>query len=220
MARSADEPADPMTLRLPLPMANLADSGPWTLSDETAHYVLRVHRRVSGDECIAFDEKGQERAVVLQVEDESVHVEAIGPVQLGRSGYPIRMVYGLPKGDKLDRVTRQLTELGCTSLVLVNTERAVVRWPDARREKKLQRLERIVTEAARQSGRCDTMSVHGPLSLSDALERCAGDRFLVLDPTGQAPCPTLNSDTSVSLFVGPEGGFTPTSYRSSKTLVV
>ena len=173
------------------------------------HYVLRVHRKADGDECIAFDGQGQERRVQLRVEGESVRAIAVEACRQGRSGYPIHVYYGLPKGDKLDRVTRQLTELGATRLVLIETERSVVRWPASKQQKKLDRLQRIVTEAARQSGRCDTMKIEGPISIQTASERMQGTTTIVFDPTGEMPCPPLPSDTLVNLVIGPEGGFAP-----------
>jgi 16S rRNA (uracil1498-N3)-methyltransferase len=118
------------------------------------------------------------------------------------------------KGDKLDAVVRDATELGATRVVPVITERSVSRPPASRSE----RWRRIAVEAARQCGRGDAPIVDEPAPLADvlehwpALEAHAGDARLCLSPSASAPIGPrlrgLDARGAIALLIGPEGGLT------------
>ena len=195
--------------RLPLRGATL--SAPVLELDAHAlHYLRDVRRLGPGDPVIAFDGLGFEVDARLAGDPESPHLETVGPVRAGRVGADVRLVYGLPRGEKLDDVLRQVTELGVAGVVLLATERSVSRLDDdARADKKRARWARILDEAARQSGRADTPALDGPLRLDDYLSRSSTRRRLILHPVDGAPFPTLAADAGVDVLVGPEGGFSP-----------
>lgn len=187
----------------------------WELPPEREHYLVRVRRLGPGDPVRLFDGAGHEvdtRLCAPESDDRPWRLEPIGPVQTGRRAAPLTLVYGLPKGDKLDRVARQITELGAARLILLDCARSVVRLAGPRADKRRERLARIVDEAARQCARADTVEVVGPLDLAAALDATAADVRWILHPEGGAPladAPLPAGRPSVALFVGPEGGFAP-----------
>ena len=65
----------------------------------------------------------------------------------------MQLLQALPKGDKLDLVLQKGTELGIQRFVPVLTGRSVPVPDRLREEKRLQRWQRIVREAARQCRR-------------------------------------------------------------------
>lgn len=203
--------------RVGLPGADL-DADGWTLPADRAHYLVRVRRLGAGDRVRVFDGAGREADARLEGPDgEGWRLARVGPVEAGRRAAPITLVYGLPKGDKLDRVARQITELGAARLILLDCARSVVKLAGPRAEKRRERLARIVDEAARQCDRADTADVVGPLDLRAALAATADHARWVLHPQGgrplaDAPLPEPRqpgSPPAVALFVGPEGGFAP-----------
>lgn len=117
----------------------------------------------------------------------------------GEPAHRLTIVQALLKGDALEDVVRQGTELGVASFRLVVTERCVARELSPR---KLDRLRAIAREAAEQSERGRVPDVAAPAALAETVdsravllaEREDGVRLSELDP------PT-------SVVIGPEGGF-------------
>ena len=197
-----------MTVRVPMHGVDLRTDGPWALSERAQRYLTRVHRLGEGDLVTAFSRDGVEVDARL-VLGETWSLAPTGPHREGLRGAPLTVCYGLPKGDKLDRVARQLTELGVERLVLLSAARSVVKLTAGRADKRRSRLERIAEEAARQSGRADSLAVVGPMSLADALTVCSGGTRLVFDPSGEAALDDVDWTCPATIFVGPEGGFSP-----------
>jgi 16S rRNA (uracil1498-N3)-methyltransferase len=194
-------------LRLPL---DALAPGPRALPPDAATYVARVHRLGSGDRLLLFDpdlaveadaeiaEAGK-RAVV-------VHVGAVRPAGR-RPAREVTLIQGTGKGDKLDAIVRDATELGATRIVPAICERSVVR-PDAARAA---RWRRIAVEAARQCGRGDAPSIFAPLPFEAAVLLAHGALSLCLDPAADRPLGAALSSLDargVAFAVGPEGGLT------------
>lgn len=201
--------------RLALPGVDLRAER-WDLPAEAAHYLVRVRRLVPGDAVRVFDGAGHEADARLEPADPAATgpddawaLRRAGPVEVGVRAAPVTLVYGLPKGDKLDRVARQITELGAARLILLDCARSHVKLDGPRAEKRRERLARIVAEAARQSGRADTPAVDGPVSVAEALALTAGQTRWVLHPEGGGPLDAASARPPLALFVGPEGGFAP-----------
>lgn len=197
---------------LRVPVATLA-AGELRLDERAARYVARVHRCRAGDRVLLFDGARalEAEARIARIEGDAVvcDVEPPRPCAV-RAPREVVLLQGLGKGDKVDAVVRDATELGATRVVVVATERTVVRLGD-RGAARLERWRRIAGEAARQCGRGDPPFVEGPVAWEAALagvpegacKLCFWER--AVDPAGPhllgaAP------DRAMALAVGPEGG--------------
>jgi len=198
-------------LRLPWPGLD------WTvplhpLSGPAAHYLIAVRRVSPGSTIIVFDGQGREGPATLEsMADGTPALRIAAPPSLGRRGAAARLAYGLPKGDKLDDVLRQATELGIGGLVLFVGERSVSRPDETDRVgRKRERWQRIIEEAARQSGRADLPSLVGPVSLAEAIAETTMDATRVLlHPEATRRFDAVVFEAPATVFVGPEGGFSP-----------
>ncbi|MEZ4467273.1 MAG: RsmE family RNA methyltransferase [bacterium] len=132
-----------------------------------------------------------------------------GPPRPGRAGVGVHLWYGLPKGDKLETVLRQATELGVERVRLLACQRSVVRLEGGRKDGKLDRLARVAAEAARQCGRADVPTVEAPATVAEALAAEVPGLLLVLHPEGGRPLVEVPLTAPVTVCVGPEGGFSP-----------
>jgi 16S rRNA (uracil1498-N3)-methyltransferase len=128
----------------------------------------------------------------------------------------IVLYQALIKGDRFEWVLEKGTELGVARFVPLLASRSVVR-PRAGRSGRSQRWQRVVTEAAEQCGRGLLPRVASPVELGEALASARGLRLLLweeeramglrsalregLAEQSEAKRPLL------SVFVGPEGGF-------------
>ena len=90
-------------------------------------------------------------------------------------------------------------------------ERNVVVLDGPRRDKRLERLRRVATEAARQSERSSLLTISGPVSFQDAINMAQQqDRVFFCQPGVETVIPMLDADSACALFVGPEGACPPT----------
>ncbi|MCA9610098.1 MAG: RsmE family RNA methyltransferase, partial [Myxococcales bacterium] len=134
--------------------APLADEGGSVTLDEAARRHARVLRLAAGAEVVLFDGAGGEAdARIVEVKERLVC--EVGP-RRAVPGPPQRvvLVYCMPKGNaKLDLAIRGATEVGVAAIHLAISARSVARPSAEAFAKRLDRLERIAQEAARQSGR-------------------------------------------------------------------
>lgn len=123
----------------------------------------------------------------------------------------LTLIQGVPKGDKLDLILQKGTELGINRFVLVTLQQSVGQLKAERRQKQLQRWQRIVQEAARQSGQFYLPEVAVAATFEDALQAAAGEcRLLLWENGNQSLAQQLPPERpeSMAVVVGPEGGIT------------
>ena len=194
--------------RLHLPTAA---AGPLRLEGPRFHHLVRVLRARAGEVLEIFDGRG----TVFSAQVDEVGAQGasltLGPGIPQGAARAITIVQGLPKSEKLEWVLQKCTELGAAAFFPVFCERTVVK-PSGREEAKVLRWQRIVEEAARQSGRADVPTVHPPQPLLEAVRALSGARVLVLDeeeealPLSAAVAQDLSSAQPLALVIGPEGG--------------
>jgi 16S rRNA (uracil1498-N3)-methyltransferase len=176
-------------------------------SPEQAHQIRSVLRLRSGDQVRVFDGlTAVDRVVELT---DAATGRVVGEVTQAPeprtrvSAYP-----ALLQRDKFEVVLQKLTEVGAVSITPVITTRSLVREaPDARR---YARWRAILHEAAEQCGRGVVPELLPTEPLSAALHHGAGRVVMAFEGerrrelrevlTGRPPV--------VSVFVGPEGGYT------------
>lgn len=211
-----------MSIRAPVPGLR---EGEQVLSAETSHYLCRVRRLAAGDRFVAFDPAGRTEADVTVLEAAAsaarVKVDVLRPARVV-ARTELVLVYALAKGDKVDGVIRDATELGATRIIVARTERAVVKASGDRAKDKLDRWTRIAEQAARQCGRADPPAVEGVLDWEDALERAkVCDARFCLDPRAEVAlggelAPAAARGASIAFAIGPEGGLTPAEVESAR----
>lgn len=212
MLRAARPPARAVSGRpLRVPVAGLRP-GPLALPAEAARYVSTVHRLGPGAPLVLVDHAArlEANARVLSAVRGAVVVEVAEPrASASLPPRSIVLLQGLPKGDKMDAIVRDATELGVARVVPIFAARSLVR-PGPGGGGRLDRWRRVALEAARQCGRGDVPEVLDPLSVGDAFRLAlpAGPR-LVLEPGAPplrdafGPAPP----SAIAFAVGPEGGW-------------
>jgi len=205
-----------MTSKVRAPIPNL-DAGERDLGPAPSHYLGRVLRLAVGARFVAFDPAAavEADAEILSMETGRTRVRLSAPrpakVIATRE---IAWIHALSKGDKLDDIVRDATELGATHLVVADALRSVVHLDAARATARRERWAKIAREAARQCGRGDPPAISGPLPWAEALAAApqAAARFCL--HTGEAPplaaglLDALAGGLPLAFAVGPEGGLT------------
>lgn len=185
------------------------EGGPVTLDAGTARHA-RVLRLREGDSLRLFDGRGGEAdARIVRLGPDAIECDA-GPVERRDEPRPrVVLVQCMPKGEKLELIARMATELGVSAIHLATSDRAVAR-PDAdRAATRLERLDRIVREAARQSSRAHVPDLVPPAPLAEVAARAPADaaRVVPWERSTMALERALIPDASEAwVAIGPEGG--------------
>ncbi len=185
------------------------------LSREQAHQVRQVLRLGPGDTVVVLDDRGSEYEVTLTAVGPK---EAVGRVTNKReaTGEPkvqLTLFQSLLIREKFEWVLQKATEVGVVQIVPVLTARGLVRTKQIE-ENKLDRWQRILTEAAEQAHRSRIPRIEPVCLFEDIFSRFVGfDRFLIAAPSETASLREAlqgmeRPEPSIALLIGPEGGFT------------
>ena len=167
--------------------------------DETNH-VHNVLRGKNGDLIEVVDGEGRLFAARLCSGVEVAVVEELeGP---GGADVEISLYQAVPKGGRMDFVVEKATEVGATRIVPLLAERGVV----TPREGKVGRWRRVAEAAARQALRLSVPEVAEPVRFEDAASE-VGEAGVLLHKAPDLQPVEAVVGAPVSLFVGPEGGW-------------
>lgn len=189
---------------------------------ELFNHIVRVLRLGQSDLLTLVDENGCEYSGKIdQVAKEWVAVKIIStraPEISDQEATKITICQALPKGDKIDLILQKGTELGAHDFWLFGGRRSVSRLREDQCDSKLERWNRITSEAARQSGRRTIPLVRWFPTAVEAADASYQDlRLLLWEGEREQKIKTLLNATarpaSVIASIGPEGGFDPLEVR-------
>ena len=196
------------THRFFVPAEEMAGEG-FPLPPSVAHQVKRVLRLADGDEIVLLDGSGNRARCRLGGAGTSLRVIERGEAA-GEPRHRLTIWQALLKGDGLERVIQQGTELGVSHFGLVLASRCVVRDLSPRR---VDRLRAIARESAEQSERGIVPTIAPSVGLGAVLRSGA---VMLFERTG-ADAPRLGTlEPPAELIVGPEGGFDPAEVEAAR----
>lgn len=177
------------------------------------HYLTRVRRLAIGATVEVVTPSGA--AALYEVTNataEHVVLAREGPLPSRRLHGLLTLIQPLLARRKLELAVQKATELGADRIRLLAADRAVARWEPGERGTRLERLERIVTEASRQCRR-DQVPVLDLVERVEDFGAPPGERRLLLtedaspDAISLAALASGEAATRVTVAVGPEGGY-------------
>jgi len=171
---------------------------------------LRVLRLRPEETFVVCDGAGRDYACVLRGERGEIIAQSVNDAEP-----PVDCVVYLAytRGERMDYAIQKSVELGASAIYLFPAERCVVKVDGKDLPKKLARFEKIALEAAKQSGRGKIPPVIGMVSFKDAMIIAAQAEqalFFYENESGRTLRKALEADSefrTVSLVIGPEGGF-------------
>ena len=187
-----------------------------SLSAEEAGHAIRVMRIKQGDVICLFDGHGSEAQATIESlgrNDCVCRCEPTVPITRMPT-VPMHLAVAFPKPDRAKEMIERLTELGVTKVIPIVADRTQRGPSDAL----IRKLERVVVEACKQSGRNELMQIDSPVSSHDFFTSPqfttfqGGPRWIAhpSDETlslGSFQQPLRTEDTLICA-VGPEGGWT------------
>ncbi len=125
----------------------------------------------------------------------------------------IRLLYCIPKGEKLDLVIQKSVELGVNEIVLINSSRSIAKIDNKNKEKKIERFSKIIKEASEQSKRDKLMKLDKVVDYEDISQFKADLSFIAFENESKSDEIKILSYLNeikgkcVNILIGPEGGF-------------
>lgn len=180
------------------------------IRDDDVRHINKVLRLKPGDNIILFDNVGNEyKSVILNIGKQVVETRIVSKWNVNReSPVNITLMQALTKGDKMDLIVQKATELGVQRIVPVVTERSEVR-----NTRKIDRWQKIADESIKQCARNKSPIVLGEQIFEHAVDKYSSDLNILFyekhDQTNLNDLEKKNlSPGSISILIGPEGGFT------------
>ena len=198
---------------------------------DIARQMQRVLRLRKGDQVIALDGRGGEYTVRIDyLSPEKAGGEITAKQQaVGEAVCMVALYVSLSQREKFEWILQKCTEVGVSIFIPVVSERSLVQKLDVP-QKKMDRWNSIIREAAEQSGRGRLPVLSPPKKFQEAVESSRSDHDLALMLWEQERTTTIRKTLvsknhtagttpeplSVAILIGPEGGFSSSEVEASK----
>jgi len=170
---------------------------------ENIKQIKAVLRLGIGDKLILSDGAGREaRVKIIEISKSKIICEAL---EINKSEEPDRKVslyLAILKKENFELAVQKAVECGVSELIPVITERTVKVGLN------MERLEKIIKEASEQSGRSILPKLFETMNFVETLEHGEKNQEKVIFHLVDTEYLPKKKASSVSIFVGPEGGFT------------
>ncbi len=190
-----------------------------------ARHIKNVLRLKAGGTIGLFDGRGMEYVATI---------EAVMPLEIqlrlisrqpSRTESPIALTVAqaVLKDRKMDRIVRQLTELGVCEWLPFHSHRSVPRPNPQKLATRSKRWNRITREALKQCRRGRLMDIQPAVTFDDMLERAQASDLRVIfwenEPSGlptEAGRLRKNAGARIFTAIGPEGGFSAAEIEAAR----
>ena len=204
------------------------DEGKVTFPPDIAHQILHVLRLRGGDFVEVLDGDGQISRVALSIDVETSHVTGViveTSFSTTESKVRVSLCFGLSNREKVEWILQKGTEIGVSAFFPFVSSRTLVQ-STMLSQKKFDRWERIIREAAEQSHRGRLPVLNQPLDLETCFSTVTNAHDLNLIAWEEATDEERNvknlidtfTGNSIALFVGPKGGFSENEIKMGETM--
>lgn len=179
------------------------------LTTEAANHVARVLRMPMAAELILFNGDGhQYAATITAIGKRNVQVKIhTAEYKSVESPLQIHLAQAVARAEKMDWILQKATELGVSSITPLITERCGVKLDAERWQKRQQHWEAVIVSACEQCGRNQLPSVSQPQEFTAFVDQPRVGTKLILAPEAATPLPSTVSEQTITILIGPEGGF-------------
>lgn len=183
------------------------------LDPEESHHLVRVVRLKVGARVALCDGQGRNwEGVVQSLEPGGATVQVVRELTpWGESSLDLVLGIGLAKGDALDAVIRQATEMGVKQIIPFMSERSEKLAPE-RAARRRARWQRLAQEIIKSCQRSFLPLIELPQDFAAALNGPEEVKLLFWEEErrgGLTSCLGQRRPASARVLIGPEGGFSP-----------
>jgi 16S rRNA (uracil1498-N3)-methyltransferase len=180
------------------------------MTPSQSFHILKVLRMKDGKFIRLVDLQANVFLGSIRISKDTVRVKIIQSVSEEReSAVKITLAIAMIKGDRWDWVLEKATECGVDTIVPFISSRCVIKEKPEAVVRKLERYRKIMTEAAEQSYRHQVPTIGEPVSLSRLIDYKSAANFVAYEKEDSVFLARLKESLStVTVVIGPEGGFT------------
>lgn len=182
-----------------------------TIEDiNTIHQIKDVLRLKLNEECIIVDEITNENihCSITDINKEFINLE-IKDVSITKDSdlKDVTLYMAILKKENFELVLQKASEMGINKIVPIITNRTI------KTNLKYERLDKIAREASELSGRGNVTQIAEITNFTDAIKNDTNTVKVLFDITGENfPFQDIqlkqDTEKSISIYIGPEGGFT------------
>lgn len=182
------------------------------LPEHIAHH-LQVLRTAVGARITLFNGDGGEYTATLAALDKkrgSAEIKTFSPRE-AELPYSVQLAQALPEASKMDWIVEKAVELGAAAIQPLAAQRCVVRLSAERAAKKMTHWQGIIASAAEQSGRNRLAQLAEPIGFDDWVAQRDLHLRVLFSPRAEQSLSAWarhHPPQSLTLAIGPEGGFT------------
>ena len=188
---------------------------------ENVKQIKNILRLKKGDNLILSNGKGKQAQVsIISLSKEKIICSVQKVEEIKEIKRKVNLFLAILKKENFETAVQKAVECGVTKITPIITERTIKTGLN------IERLNKIMLEASEQSGRGCVPILSPVLNFKDALTYGgiasvggddSGREKIIFDPTGNLYTPNKEVE-NISIFVGPEGGFTPKEIDLAKKL--
>ena len=186
------------------------------IKDGDVHHIKNVMRMKIGDAIYLSNQQLVFYSVITSISDDEVicglQYEIMENSELG---VHVTIAQGLPKADKFEWIIQKTTELGVSKLIPISSERSIIKLDPKKKQKKIDRYQKIAKEASEQSHRTLIPTVSNVMTVKELIEESKSYTYKAVAYEATTEVDYHNFDKimqeikpqdSLIVFIGPEGG--------------
>lgn len=183
------------------------------LDEEESHHAARVIRVREGEPVTVLNGAGAIfECAVATLNKRAVTLEIKSKTQAPPLPCQLTLVQSIPKGKVMDLIVQKATELGAAAIAPILTERTIVEIANESAETKIRKWRAVALESIKQCGSPWLPKIHPPLDFASAQSQIINNtpHFVASLREGAREIGKLSlPSTAATIWVGPEGDFTP-----------
>ena len=183
-----------------------------TLSREESAHLAKTFRAKVGDSIKLIDGNGSiAQANITDIHPKKVCCEIKNRKEVKEPPLKVHVYLAPPRHNIMSPLVKQCVELGIWSINLIDCEFSVSKPKD-----KKNAFESEITAGAKQSGNPFFPQVNSICKFSKALEACSYPKYYGAVPEESIPVKSIQKEGDISLWIGPEGGFSSSELKALK----
>lgn len=188
------------------------------IGNREAQYLGHVLRLKQGDQVVVFNGRGDERlAAITSLARRRPELAIVANLEpLAEPRLELTLIQALVKSEAMDTIVQKAAELGVRTLVAVKTDFSVIKLDDRRAARRVVHWNKVARSACEQSGRHRPPDIGIATSLAQCLDGLPSTGIrIVCQPGSTTRLAGVDREAeSVSMLVGPEGGFSAADLES------
>lgn len=190
-------------------------------NDEQAHHIKNVMRMKEGNIVKVVDDEENAAYVCIHYENKQVFGLLKEEIVTNDMKLKIKLAMALIKKEKWEFCVQKACECGAYEIVPFVSSRSVVKISDEKNDKKLERWQKIASEACEQSKQNHCCEIQKVSSFDEIIDVKADLKLIAYENADKIAnnlarvCIDHPNIKSVVVMIGPEGGFSEAEVRKA-----